>query len=437
MLKNVVLLFLGLMSLVLVGQEALAVAPLDTTNITFTLETDKNPLSYEQNEPINFRFIIELHGQKLQEELKVLYCLRDDAGKKEEKTLVYDGTAPLGVTTTLGQDGFVWLNAILADKQGNILKGGRFVCNGGACVHPERLQQGAPEPDDFDEFWARQKQRLAAVPLKYEMKEVQEFEHTKVYVVTIDCAGPRPCTGFLRLPKDLEGKQVPGQISFQGYGFHTASYAKQPFGDTKEARLDFQVNAHGVELLRDEAYYKEFAESIKSNGKPYAFDPEQNSDPEQAYFNGMAMRLMRAVEFVQSLPQLDPQRLTVIGGSQGGMQSIWAAALCEGISWAEVHIPWFCDQAGQSKAGRMFGGWRIPYSPSLDYYDCVNMAKRVKCTVRIGLAGLGDYTCPPSGVAILFNNLPVKKRIHWFQDATHGGPWNKKAFVIDGNGFEL
>ena len=30
------------------------------------------------------------------------------------------------------------------------------------------------------------------------------------------------------------------------------------------------------------------------------------------------------------------------------------------------------------------------------------------------------HTCPPSGVAILYNNIKSPKKIRWFQGSTHG-----------------
>jgi len=34
--------------------------------------------------------------------------------------------------------------------------------------------------------------------------------------------------------------------------------------------------------------------------------------------------------------------------------------------------------------------------------------------------GLGDYCCPPMGLAKLYNNIPGNKRIKWVQGSTHG-----------------
>ena len=50
------------------------------------------------------------------------------------------------------------------------------------------------------------------------------------------------------------------------------------------------------------------------------------------------------------------------------------------------------------------------------------MAKRVPkgCKVTVS-AGIGDYTCPPTGVAAFYNNLACEnKKITWTQGATHG-----------------
>ena len=71
---------------------------------------------------------------------------------------------------------------------------------------------------------------------------------------------------------------------------------------------------------------------------------------------------------------------------------------------------------------RQFPDWGVGETAALRYFDPVNFAKRVspKCRVEIERAGLGDYTCPPSGVAVLYNNLKCPKKINWVQGSTHG-----------------
>ena len=53
-------------------------------------------------------------------------------------------------------------------------------------------------------------------------------------------------------------------------------------------------------------------------------------------------------------------------------------------------------------------------------FDDVNHIRRAKCPVEITRAGLGDYTCPPSGLALYYNAVPGKKSISWVQGSEHG-----------------
>lgn len=64
---------------------------------------------------------------------------------------------------------------------------------------------------------------------------------------------------------------------------------------------------------------------------------------------------------------------------QGGLQTMWAAALEPAVTHVMPHIVWCCDLASREKQGRM-GGWRPEWRPSLGYYDPVNMAKWVRRT---------------------------------------------------------
>jgi cephalosporin-C deacetylase-like acetyl esterase len=60
------------------------------------------------------------------------------------------------------------------------------------------------------------------------------------------------------------------------------------------------------------------------------------------------------------------------------------------------------------------------------------MARRIPktCRVNVTWAGLGDYICPPSGVAAFYNNLVCPKQIKWVQGAPHGYyPPNAQTFM--------
>lgn len=406
------------------------VTPIDSNKIDFRAVSDK--LDYSPNEEMTFTFTIDFGGQPAPKKpYSFKWTRTGDDGLTESGTSEISPDKPVSIKTKLGKPGFVRLTANLLNSRGKQVtktskdKKERIFFDGGAGVEISKIKEAVPEPEDFDAFWQKQKARLKKVPMKYKMGKVSaEGANPEVYAVTIDCAGPRPVTGYLTIPAGAAEKSLPAQASYHGYGTHVQ---KAPKGWGGAIRFD--VNAHGYDLGKDKQYYDKFFEGIKSNGHIYAFDPKQNSNPEEAYFNGMVLRLLRSLEFLKSLPQWNGKDLKVSGGSQGGLQTIWAAGLDPDVTEADSSITWCCDFAGPT-IGRL-GGWRPQYVPALGYYDAANHGKRIKCKTVISRAGLGDYTCPPSGLAVLYNNIKAPKKIKWVQGSTHGFvPKNPQQWII-------
>ena len=405
----------------------------ELSDLKLKAKTDKdNPIDYKVGETIRFDF--SLDGVKeLPEEaaakapLKVKWTRTGDDGRTEkgEKEISLD--KGFSIETKLDVPGIVRLEAQLvgsdgkrfdAVKVGKWEKGVQF--HGGAGAETEKMKMSTKEPADFDAFWARQRKELAKVPVKAKRWEVKSpNDKVRLYAVEIDCAGGNPVTGYISIPKRCDGGQKLGAIvGFDGYG---AGKPRAPQHCWYEWQINLHINAHGCLLEKDDAYYRQFFDSIKSNGKGYALDPVQNADPEKAYFRGMALRVMRALEYVESLPEWNGKDLEVSGGSQGGLQSVWGAALDPKVTKATVNIVWCCD-IGKRGEGRMKSEFEPSYTPALRYFDCANMARRIKCDVHINRAGLGDYTSPPSGITVFYNNLVNAKsrKIDYVQGSRHG-----------------
>ena len=373
-------------------------------------------------------------------------------------TLRGDGLAPTNGVTPLASEadtptfsarldgpGFLHLSATVVDAAGNDVcrtfsgdattpewrdakarfdRSDKRVCFSGGAGYEIGALANLPEPPDFDAFWARQAKRLEAVPVRARTVEVPcpESAKVRIFAVEIDCAGIRPATGYLTVPKKCEaGERLPARLSL--YGYEYARQAPPSPAAEDEDRIVFRLNAHGFRLPEfgaDDAYYRALGWEIGMHGVGYAFNKAQNADPETAYFNGMVLRVKRALQYLKTLPGWDGANLEAAGGSQGGLQSIWAAGCGEGVTKVSCGVPWCCDLGGET-AGRMRGTWFVPWTPALGYYDPVNFARRVPstCTVDINRAGLGDYICPPSGIAALYNALPCPKSIVWVQGSTH------------------
>lgn len=373
-------------------------------------------------------FVMEMQGDEAMRDGDwfVKWKRTGDDGREMSGSVPLPLAAPVVVTTRLDRAGFVRVRADVVDASGNAYRkkgkrgdAGLVFFDGGAGVLADTLKS-VQEPDDFDAYWAGERANLLAVPLDVKRTELKSpDEGVKLYSVEIDCPGTRPATGYLTVPigKTPEVK-FPAKVHAQGYGAGTHS---PPIGKQSRTCIHFRLNAHGYELGREDGYYRNFMESIKSNGHKYAFDPEQNADRDKAYFHGMVLRMMQALRYMKTLPEWDGKNLGTEGGSQGGMQSVWGAALDTDVTFCEPSVPWCCDIGG-TELGRNRGDWYVKWTPALGYYDAVNFAKRIRptCQVMIWRAGLGDYICPPSGIAALWNALDCPKAIRWEQGGTHG-----------------
>ena len=410
--------------------------------------TDKSPVFYKAGETMTF----SIEPQNIKGDIPAgAYFLKwersGDDGVSENGREPFTGK-PFVYKTSIARPGFVRLHAVVVDADGKpfrkklpkfngdrtspegrralkkFKKQKRFVFfDGGAAADIDTLRQAAPEPADFDAFWARQKAELAKVPFNAKRVERKSGNpEARLYAVSVDCLGGAPMTGYLSIPKAAEtGRKYPAFIETFGYGVGEQHPPRRPPADA----IHLKMNAHGF-LLREfggtDEYYQTYADKIKSNGHTYAFDPQQNSNPETSYFRGMILRLVRAIQYTKSLPEWDGKDLRVSGSSQGGAFAIWGAGCGEGVTRVSSTITGFSD-LGAELVGRLRGDWpRIKFVEALGYFDTANFAKRVPetCRVDIPRAGLGDYTCQPSSLAILWNNLKCPKTIVWMQGSEHG-----------------
>ena len=367
-----------------------------------------------------------------------------DDGKKESGVAPAD--RPFVYRTSLDRAGFVRLYAdLMSDGTNKVMRDtsrGRkqpVYCDLGAGVDVFDIRPAVAEPKDFDAFWTKHKENLKTVPIRdVELVKVDENAAVTLYTVKCPCYGGKPVTAFLTIPVAAkEGKKFPLVLGFHGYGasWTKGAWGKPDISKQKSDHIHLSVSAHGFDLMKDEKYYNDLRKAAMSNGKSYAFDPIQNSDPETAYFCGMSYRVMRALEYAKTRPEWNGKNLKVVGGSMGGMQSIWAAALDHDVTECEPSIPWNCDVGG-TELGRNRGTWYIRWVPALGYYDTCNLAKRIPktCKVNVSWAGLGDYICPPTGVFAMYNSLTCPKRGTFAQNTEHGNtlePAPRQMFRVE------
>lgn len=399
--------------------------------------TDKdNPVGYKAGEKIVFALVAsEVPAELENAGYSVNWKRTGDDGKVESGKVPFRSGEVCKVVTKLGSPGFVRLEAYVVDANGKRVMRDKLApgapawernqkavfFDGGAGVDVDKIGRFTPEPKDFDTWWKKQRQLLATVPLKATRKDVKTFRGVKIYEIYVDCCGPRPVTGYLLIPDGAKPKSCKVRCTFQGYGFYKQGCPEWAAAGCKErSEIFLEINAHGYELGREQSYYDAFVKGIQPKGYAYAFSPEENAKPETAYFRFMAMRVLRALEYVKTLPEWNGKDLVAEGASQGGLQASWAAGLDPDVSLALPSVTWGCNFAATEPGGLLHGGWFIKYAPGLEYFDAISHIARAKCPVEIRRVGLGDYVCPPSGQAAFYNAIKTPKSILWVQGSQHG-----------------
>ncbi len=325
--------------------------------------------------------------------------------------------------------GVVFASCVVLDQNKKAVrnKKRRMIIGGmGVIVAPESIVPGNPDiPSDFDEFWKDVREKLNAVPVKAVRTEVElppQLSKVVCYDVQVDCSGPAKVSGYLCMPRDAKPKSLPALVTFHGAGVRSA-YKPTAYG---AKAIAFDVNAHGIPNGQPAKFYSDL-----NRGKLNKYSTRGLEDHHKNYFVGMYQRVMRALDYVKTLPEWDGKNLIVRGASQGGAQSLAAAALDPDVTLCCAEVPALCDLGGRLIGRRP--GWPIPnLAPEKQeerklieecaYVDNVFFARRIKCPVYLS-TGLIDNVCLAPGVYAVYNSLPegTEKKITPHPNSGHSG----------------
>jgi hypothetical protein len=220
-----------------------------------TIETDKaTPVYpvYKVGEKMIFKVLLMANGNPVIGKSTIWKREGDD--QKKEGGEWISANEPLVIVTSGDKPGFVHIIVSVYDEHGQPIKdedNEDITFEGGAGVEIEKLE-GYPEPADFDGYWAQQKVKLSEVPMKASMIAVPSKDpNVLIFDVKVDCAGGKPVSGYLSIPKNSAIKSLPAQIGFKGYGVSSAQLDDPPVTD----KIVFNINAHGIENGRSKEFY--------------------------------------------------------------------------------------------------------------------------------------------------------------------------------------
>ncbi|MCR4583728.1 MAG: acetylxylan esterase [Prevotella sp.] len=287
---------------------------------------------------------------------------------------------------------------------------------------PEQLKPYTQNPSDFDAFWQQNvAEARKAVPnsgLLVSKKYVEAYSTDKVdcYLLKLHIDRRHSIYGYLTMPKSQAGAQqqrYPVVLCPPGAGIKTIKEPMRNHYYAENGFIRLEMEIHGLNPEMTAAQFAEISAAF-SGENGYVENGLDNRD--NYYMKHVYVACVRAIDFLTSLPEWDGRNVAVQGGSQGGALSIVTAALDSRVTHCVANHPALSDVAGY--LDHRAGGWphmnrdNQMLTPekvkTLQYYDVVNFARRLRCPAFLTW-GYNDNVCPPTTSYIVWNLIPSEK----------------------------
>jgi cephalosporin-C deacetylase len=289
------------------------------------------------------------------------------------------------------------------------------------------------EPDDFDAFWQGTLAEVRATPLDPQFQPVDYGLSTlETFDVTFNGYGGQPIKGWLLLPRQRPAS-IPCVVEYIGYGggrgFPTDWLLWSSAG---YAHLVMDTRGQGSTWLKGDTPDPEID---GSNPHHPGFMTRGIRSPRTYYYRRVFSDAVRAIEAARSHPAVDPGRVAVSGGSQGGGIALAASGLVPDVAAVMPDVPFLChyrrateitDAYPYQELARYLVSHRDQVDAvfaTLAYFDGVNFAPRARGQALFSV-GLMDETCPPSTVFAAYNHFGGPKDIREWRYNHHEGGGN-------------
>lgn len=283
-------------------------------------------------------------------------------------------------------------------------------------------------PADFDQFWNETLAETSSHDLALTIEPFDAGLATlDVFDVSFAGFGGHRIRGWFITPANAEGP-LPIVVEFVGYGGGRGA----PLDHLAYASCGY---AHFVMDTRGQGSTWSVGDTpdpIGSGPSVPGFLTRGIESRDNYYYRRLFADGVRAVDAAKQLPRVDPSRVGVVGGSQGGAIALAAGALRNDLSGVVAFVPFLCDmrRASVITDSEPFAELRrylATHRQSVDlvfntlaYFDGVNMARRANAPAWISVA-LMDPVCPPSTVFGAFQEYAGPKKLTVWPYNNHEG----------------
>lgn len=270
------------------------------------------------------------------------------------------------------------------------------------------------EPEDFDAFWKGTLDDVAAHGLATEFQPHDgALTEVEVYDTSFAGWGGHRVSGWFIVPRHAT-RPLSCVVTYVGYGRGRG---------VPHDHLMWPATGRAVLVVDTRGQGSWGGDHAGSTGDPHGganpqtpgFMTDGILDPEQYYYRRVFTDAVRAVDAAKSHPAVDPDRVAISGGSQGGGITTAVAGLRADLAAAMVDVPFLSHfrraveitnsdpyqeivRFLKTQRGRDERVFR-----TLSYFDGQNHAARAGCPALYSVA-LMDQTCPPSTVFASFNH---------------------------------
>jgi len=291
-------------------------------------------------------------------------------------------------------------------------------------------------PADFKEFWNRAKKEIAAVkpdfrqetPMEvFDAKKIAEYnlksaclpadydpaghQYETVESCKISIAGPDGGRIYGWLAKPQGKGPFPAMLILPGAGVNARP---RPLEHARHGYLALDIQIHGMDVdlkkyPKVDGYYSNF----------------NYSAPEKFYYYNVHKRVLMAIDHLAKRSDVDPKRLVLAGGSQGGRLGIVGAGLDNRVTAVvtcishSANVPYrlWANSCNRAKKDGMDLKTAPPLTGSaeekcLAYYDPMNYAPDIRCPILFN-AGMIDPVSPPYGVWASFSRVGKNAESGW------------------------